>query len=173
MAIINNDSISKFNDADELINFLVLNRYEPENRDILETNKFELLPDYIRYVILIADFDTEYEMQGIFTTIENSIGHYLSDIAFSFTQTGNNEIAKYIIDILKALSDYNLSPDKLRNAKAGKYKEFDIVKGNSLDNEELINRIDEIDSKLGPLIYEKTHWDHIINFVANRLAERS
>jgi hypothetical protein len=83
--------------ADELINFVASNCYEPENYGLLESSDFARLPDYVKHLILILQFETEYEMQGIITLLQNSSGQYLYQTIDSFAQTGNNEIARWVV----------------------------------------------------------------------------
>ncbi|XZF15632.1 hypothetical protein ACTHGU_05805 [Chitinophagaceae bacterium MMS25-I14] len=165
MATINVDTISKITDCDELIDFIGINRYKPENNNLLESDNFNLLPDYAKYVIYIFDFETEYEMQGIFTTIENLVGHYFSEIAVSFEKTNNLEIANYIKDILTTLTNFGLTPDKIRHEWTNQNNQYNIIQSSFMDNQNLVQKINCIDENLQPLILEKGFWNNVTKFL--------
>lgn len=173
MAIITIESLSKIKTGDEFIEFIGLNRYKPENSNILDKANFELLPDYTGYVILILDFETEYLMQDIETKLENSVGHYMLDAALSFERTGNIEIGSCIKEILKTLIDYNLIPDKIRNAWKDDNNEFNIIKGSFLENKELRKKIQIIDRQLATLLVDGKpywFWDNVTTYLGTMLA---
>lgn len=137
MAKINREKISAYQNTNELIDFIALNRYEPENQDILEKEIFDTLPDYVQDIILILDFETEFEMQGLFTLTENSTGKYLTEISQSFKNTNNLEIASLITRTILVLS------------------------GNPKNNKEIEERLEEIEEQLSFYISEKDFWENV------------
>lgn len=145
MAKISNDTISGIKDSDELIGFIALYRYEPENSDLLEKENFGSLPELVRHIILILDFETEYEMQGLFTLLDNTTGSFLPLIAESFEKTDNKEIAENIKAILSILSD------------------------SSSDSKSMEDRLMPIDKKLSELINDKGYWTNIIKAMDKHL----
>lgn len=92
---ISNETIKGFN-TDELIDFIADHRYLPDNVDLIGSDDFISLPTHIKDFIFILDFETEYEMNGIWTLLSNTIGNYIEEIVDSFNRTNNWEIASII-----------------------------------------------------------------------------
>lgn len=160
MSVITSTSLNRFKDSDNIIEFISSNRYNPENENLLESEEFNALPDYAKFVIFILDFETEYEMQGILTTIENSVGQYLPQIAESFNNTQNIEIASLIYKIIAVLNRFSVP---LKNDT----KHYDNISSDIFGNEEFIENINKIDEKLEPLILEKEFWCNVVIFIDN------
>jgi len=99
MAKINKNSVLNYHNSDELIDFIAMNRYEAENQDILTNGILKTLPSFVQDVIFIIDFETEFEMQGLFTLLENTTGNYLTEISKSFYNTKNIEISTLISEL--------------------------------------------------------------------------
>ena len=74
---IDKTNIAKIENADELIDFIAINRYR-ENSKFLTSEEFRQLPEWIKDIIFILDFESEYEMQGLPTYLVNSTGHYFA-----------------------------------------------------------------------------------------------
>ncbi len=99
MAKINKNSVLNYHNSDELIDFIAMNRYEAENQDILTNGILKTLPSFVQDVIFIIDFETEFEMHGLFTLLENTTGNYLTEISKSFYNTKNIEISTLISEL--------------------------------------------------------------------------
>jgi hypothetical protein len=99
MAKIDKNSVLNYRNSDELIDFIAMNRYEAENQYILTNGILKTLPSFVQDVIFIIDFETEFEMQGLFTLLENTTGNYLTEISKSFYNTKNIEISTLISEL--------------------------------------------------------------------------
>ncbi|MCW3169650.1 hypothetical protein OMO38_14075 [Chryseobacterium sp. 09-1422] len=99
MAKIDKNSVLNYRNSDELIDFIAMNRYEAENQDILTNGILKTLPSFVQDVIFIIDFETEFEMQGLFTLLENTTGNYLTKISKSFYNTKNIDISTLISEL--------------------------------------------------------------------------
>ena len=147
--------------ADELIDFVATHRYKPENHDLFESQDFERLPDYVQHLIFILEFETEYEMQGILTLLQNSSRQYLHQTIDSFSQTDNTEIAQCLAQIAQALTGGGVTVSEMRKSYAV-VNQYDVVPtGNIADNDELSERILRLDEQLRPLIEEKGYWQNV------------
>jgi hypothetical protein len=170
MAKISNESIEKLIKADELMDFLVRNIYLPENATLLESEQFAALPDYAKYVILIVEFETSYEMQGVFTMLENAILKHWDSIINAFEQTNNSKISQYLSKIKTIVENENIvQKTQIRMANV---KEFDLITG-SVFSETTLDKIEIINKKLSPLIEEKDFWDKVIAFVDLKMKEKN
>ncbi len=147
--------------AQELIDFVAAQRYDSTNTDLLESEDFQLLPASVRHLIFILDFETEYEMQGILTLLQNSLGKYLPQIIDSFHQTGNTEIALCLSAIADAFEEHGVSWPALQREPVG-VQEFDILPvGIIAKNQHLTDMIFQIDERLGMLIADKCFWKNV------------
>jgi hypothetical protein len=138
MAKITSESISGINGVNELLDFLSLNMFEEENNDIMENDN---IPEYIKNVMWIILFETDYEMEGLWTTYNNHNNNFNKFIK-SFYETGNNGIANCIKEIIGL---------------------YDIKNKNT----EMENELDELENRLREIIEEKEFWNTIIEYILN------
>ena len=109
--------------------------------------------DFIQVACFLIDFDTELTMGGIFTFLENSIGHYSPNIIQAFKMIGDNHDA----DILEKICSYAL-PDTMRDEfLKGNHQEYEITSFNS--DHELNREVVEIIEELNQKFYLYTDFD--------------
>jgi hypothetical protein len=112
MAKITNETFAEINDTQKFLDFLSINMYEDENSDILLNN---CIDEYIKNILNIIDFETNYEMEGLYTTYDNynsTNRNNIENIIKSFNETGNNNIAELMKKIIKI---YKLNETKIIN----------------------------------------------------------
>ena len=110
-------------------------------------------PAFIQTASFLIAFDTELTMEGIFTYLENSIGHYSPNIIQAFRAIGDGHDA----DILEEICKY-APPDLMRGEFLdGNYEEYVITCFDSDHelNEETVKKIEELNSQL----YLETDFD--------------
>ena len=110
------------------------------------TDQWLKLPDFIQAAYFLIAFDTELTMEGIFTFLENDIGHYAPEIIRAFRAIGDNSDA----DILEKICQY-APPDIMRGEfLEGEHQEYEITSFDSSHElkEEVVERIVELDRKL-------------------------
>lgn len=105
--------------------------------------------------------------EGIFTFLENSIGHYLPNIIQAFRAIGDNNDA----DILEKICQ-NAPPDIIRdeflNTDQAEY-EITTFKSNHALTDEIVEIIEELDNKL----YHHTNfniWDLLYKYLDEQIA---
>ena len=165
MTSITTSVLSQLPDAAAVLDFIAHHRYKPENAALLDSPTFTLLPDYAQYVILILDFETEYEMQGLRTLLENALGRHLPAIALSFERTHNADIARHLQQLVTLLAAANSQP-AAAPAK-GPYSESTRLRHNT----PLLPQLDRLDDHLRPLMLAKEYWDNALAFVQFRLSQ--
>jgi hypothetical protein len=154
--------------ADELIGFVVSNRYKPENYGLLQSSDFARLPDYVKHLIFILQFETEYEMQGILTLLQNTSGQYLYQTIDSFAQTDNNGIARCLAEVAELLTSHGLTVADLRKSYQG-VNPYDVVAAGVVgQDEELTEQIAGVDEQLRPLMEEKGFWTNVENKIKDK-----
>jgi hypothetical protein len=136
MAKITSESISGINDVNKLLDFLSLNMFEEENNDIMEDDN---IPEFIKNVMYIILFETDYEMEGLWTIYSNHNNNFDNFIK-SFYETGNNGIANCIKEII------------------GLYN----IKNRNIERE---NELNELENRLRGIIEEKVFWNTIIEYI--------
>jgi hypothetical protein len=99
-------------DPTEVLNQLVLNSYEAP----LSTLRDQLrhLPEALQTVILVSDFDTELNMNGVLGFLENSTGLYLPDTIEAFLRIGAPRTAGTLARIQGILSQHGVTTSRLR-----------------------------------------------------------
>ena len=171
MAKIDKETLSLFRDADDLVGYIALHRYEPENANLHESEHFRELPQYMSDIIYILDFETLFDIEGLFTFIENTPGKYLPETIDSFERTGNGELAGHLRKVQELMNEYGLSSDDLHAQaleRALLWKEATDA-GEDFDNEsdypELREAITAVEEALYPLMDERDYWDNVKNVI--------
>ena len=159
---IDRQNIAQITNVEEMIEFLARNRYEEIND--LESDEFQQLPEWVKDFVFILDFETEYEMQGLYTYLVNSTGHYLPNVILSFERSENSEIANLLTELQDTLTSVGLSPDILRSSE----KDLSID-----DFPEIFEKLDDIDNNLTIFIEEKKFWDNITIYMQREMNKRS
>ncbi len=102
--------------------------------------------DFIQTASFLIAFDTELTMEGIFTFLENSIGHYVPNIIQAFRAIGDNADADTLEEICRLAP-----PDRMRGKLLnGDYQEYDLTTfhDNHELNEETEAKITELSKQL-------------------------
>ena len=159
---IDRQNIAQITNVEEMIEFLARNRYEEIND--LESDEFQQLPEWVKDFVFILDFETEYEMQGLYTYLVNSTGHYLPNVILSFERSENSEIANLLTELQDTLTSVGLSPDILRSSE----KDLSID-----DFPEIFEKLDDIDNNLTIFIEKKKFWDNITIYMQREMNKRS
>ncbi len=126
--------------GEELCEKLSLEMWDSERSEWLEC------ADFIQTALFIIDFDTEMNMNGIFTFLENSIGHYAPYIIKAFREIGDYKDAEILSEICRLAP-----PDLIREEFLNKdYNEYDIsVFGDDHElNPEVADKIELLESRL-------------------------
>lgn len=111
-----------------------------------ERSQWLKLDDFIQDAAFLIDFDSELQMEGIFTFLENSIGHYAPNIIKAFRAIGDNNDADILSEICSLAP-----PDIMRGEFLEKdYQEYDISSFNDDHElcEEIADKIEQLESKL-------------------------
>lgn len=102
--------------------------------------------DFIQTALFLIDFDTELNMEGIFSFLENSIGHYAPNIIKAFRDIGDDKDANILSEICRLAP-----PDLIRGEFLnGDYSEYDISAFDDIHelNEEVLEKIEILESQL-------------------------
>jgi hypothetical protein len=101
----------------KLIEALSIRIYEPP----LSTARDRLheIAEALRVPILILDFDTELNMNGMLGFLENSTGLYFAETIEAFDKIGASETVSILREIEKTLEKHGVTPTKLRADFAG------------------------------------------------------
>lgn len=103
--------------------------------------------DFIQNASFLIAFDTELTLEGIFTFLENSIGHYAPNIIQAFRAIGDNTDADVLEEICR------LAPPDVMRAEflSGDYQEYDITTFD--DNHELNKEVETKITELNKQLY--------------------
>lgn len=124
----------------ELCEKLSLELWDRERTEWLE------YADFIKTAAFLIDFDTELNMEGIFTFLENSIGHYAPEIIKAFEAIGDFKDAEILTEICRLAP-----PDVMRGEfLSGGYSEYDIsvFSDDHELNPEVADKIESLENQL-------------------------
>ncbi len=157
--------------AKELIAFLATHRYDEKNYELVDSEDFKALPDYVKYFIYLYDFELEYEMSGIYTLLGNVPGLYLSQTIESFRITQNDALADCLLQIEGILKQYGLTTAMLRD-QVNQGELYQVVPaGHMYQNEDLIAQIQEVDERLRGILLDKTFWERVEAYMKRAMNE--
>lgn len=124
--------------------------------------------DFIQTAAFLIDFDTELTMEGIFTFLENSIGHYAPNIINAFRAIGDDKDAEILAEICRLAP-----PDVMRGEFLdGDHNEYDISCFD--DDHELSEEIEEKIGKLEKQLYLNTGfdiWEPLFDYLDREIAK--
>jgi len=115
--------------------------YTEEARAI--RNSIEELPEMLRIIIWIIDFDTELTMNGILGFLENSSGRYLSETVAALQLIGATKDAALLKEIEKQVEKINVET----KIELNPYQVTSFEDRHSI-NEEALKKIEELADRL-------------------------
>lgn len=108
----------------KLIEALSIRIYEPPLSSARD--RLRELAEPLRVPILVLDFDTELNMNGILGFLENSTGLYFEETIEAFDKIGASETVSVLREIARILDRHGVTPLRLRENFAG-VQEFQIT----------------------------------------------
>ncbi|MDR2564069.1 MAG: hypothetical protein LBC98_09055 [Prevotellaceae bacterium] len=176
MAKIDNETLRLFRDPDDLIGFIALHRYEPENIKIHDSEQFSELPQYLADIIYILDFETLFDVYGLFAFIESTPGKYLSETIAAFERTGNSELAGHLTKVQNLLVEHGLTFDDLHEQAIerskilrAKHEEGDEDFELEVNFPELRDAVNQTEEELYPLMDERDYWEKVKDVIRNKI----
>lgn len=172
MAKIDIDTLELFRQPEDLVSYIALHRYEPENENLIESEHFQELPQHWTDIIYIMDFETFYDVASLFSFLENPPGVHLAQTIESFRRTNNTEIADLLEQIPPLLQQHDVTPAQLHQlaiertkAQEEREKHGEGLEVVEPDFPELRASIAEIEELLRPLMDEKDYWENIAEVI--------
>ncbi|ODG93190.1 MULTISPECIES: DUF4375 domain-containing protein [Bacillaceae] len=162
-------SLKKLKDksGEEIVEEIASNLYEGENYLIFQEEYFYKIPEQIRDVILLINFDTELAMEGILGFLENSSGVYLNDTIETLEKIKAEQDHNILNNIKHILDENNISTSQLRaNTKDQELysiQGFSETHGSAYDD--MADRICEIAEKLYISSEDRNIFDYLILYV--------
>lgn len=123
--------------------------------------------DFIQVAYFIIAFDTELNMEGIFTFLENSIGHYAPQIIQAFRAISDDNDADILEEICALCPPDIMRGEFLENGH--QEYEIDCFDDDHELKEEIIERIEELERSL----YLNTNfdiWKLLFGFVDKKIS---
>lgn len=146
----------------EIIETLSIKIYEPPLSTLRD--RLSELPEVVRVVILLIDFDTEVTMQGILGFLENSTGLYLPETIQAFATIGANETAQVLRRIQAIMAKHGVSPSRLREDFA-EVEQYQITSFAELHGEQLEPMTEEIDQEAEKLYLYAEHGEGVFSLL--------
>ena len=108
----------------DVIDSLAVKLYEPPLSGLRE--RIQSLPESVRTLILIIDFDTEVAMNGITGFLENSTGRYLDETILAFDRIRAAPTANLLRRIRQTMIEHGFTPARMRE-DLGKREPYEIA----------------------------------------------
>lgn len=164
--LIGSNDISSIS-SDNIVENICLHLYEKENSIVREARVFDNLPIVIRDIILIIDFDTEMNMNGILGFLENPTGLFLDDTIAALERINANEDCTILKRIKGILLKNQLDSQKLRDNvnSLNQYEITNFIKTHGYKYESMANEIATEGKQF--YLYKKDRYifDNLIKYV--------
>lgn len=153
--------------GEEIVEEIASNLYEGENYLIFQEEYFYKIPELIRDIILLINFDTELAMEGILGFLENSNGAFLNDTVETLKKIQAEQDYNILNKIRRILVENNISTSHLRaninNQELYTLQDFRETHGSTYDV--LAERISEIAEKFYITTNDRNIFDNLIMYV--------
>lgn len=120
--------------VDAILDHLAVQIYEPLLSKLREA--LRLVLEVLRIPILIIDFETEVQMNGILGFLENSTGLYVPDTIDALETIAAHETANTLRAIQRIMSEHGVTVERLRSG-LDQLREFQITTFRERHGEEL------------------------------------
>ncbi|KZE73326.1 hypothetical protein AV654_32690 [Paenibacillus elgii] len=153
--------------ADEIMDHVASNRYRQENIQLKDEEVFFKLPALLRDIVLLIDFDTELNMNGILGFLENSTGKYLNETIEALERIGAVCDADAMKAIKRILENYNLSTGKLHRdlQDLEPYEINHFRQVHAIADDEFFEEIQHAADKLSTYSQEENIFDHLLTYI--------
>lgn len=98
--------------TEDLVSRLLLLVYKPPLSEVRAA--IEAQDEPLRVIVLVADFDTEVNMNGLFGFLENSTGLYLSETIEALEMIEAHQTASVLRDVEAVMTRHRIRPQQLR-----------------------------------------------------------
>ncbi|MDR0267219.1 DUF4375 domain-containing protein [Paenibacillus sp.] len=146
--------------AEDIVSEICTNLYS--DRGLQARANFEELPMWLQDIILIIDFDTELNMNGIIGFLENSTGSYLDETIDSLRRIGAIQDYVVLTNIKLILISNGIDPRILRvnmnNQSEYKISSSQMMHG--LDFDEVLDEAEDL-----YLNQERSIFDNLFEYV--------
>lgn len=153
--------------GEEIVEEIASNLYEGENYLIFQEENFYKIPEQIRDIILLINFDTELAMEGIWGFLENSSGVYLNDTIETLEKIQAEKDHNILNNIKHILDENKISTSQLRvntnNQELYSIQSFIETYGSAYDV--MADRICEIAEKLYISSDDRNIFDNLILYI--------
>jgi hypothetical protein len=137
----------------EIINELAARRYQPPISSLCED--IRAIPEVLRMPILISDFDSEVQMNGMLGFLENRAGRYLVDTIEALNAISAHKTADTLRAIQRIMSEHGVTVERLRSDLAN-VQEFQVTSFAELHGERLADMAQQIEDEARNLyLYEE------------------
>jgi hypothetical protein len=156
--------------ASEIINELGAQRYQPPVSSLCED--IRAIPEVLRIPILISDFDSEVQMNGMLGFLENRTGLYLVDTIDALDAISAHKTADTLRAIQRIMSEHGVTVERLRSDLAN-VQEFQVTSFAELHGERLADMAQQIDDEARNLYLYEQLGEPVFDLLEAHLQQRS
>ncbi|APB70302.1 DUF4375 domain-containing protein [Paenibacillus polymyxa] len=120
------------------------------------------VPESLRTIILLIDFDTELSMNGVFGFLENSTGKYLNETITALKLIKAEKDSSIMEEIKELIEGINFN----RQIKLEPYQVTTFEERHDI-NERLLERIEELADGLYIYSIDRDIFDYLIGYLSN------
>jgi hypothetical protein len=162
--------------SDELLSELSIRIYEPPLSDLRSAELLKNASDPFATIMLLIDFRTELEMNGIFNFFGNSTGAYAPETAVALRTVGAHKCADVLEQMIQTASAVGMTYEAIQEDRA-RLEEYTVTSWNEMHGDkwkETENKINDLDEDLDWDEFDECLNKHVhthFDLLAARLAE--
>ncbi len=150
--------------ADEILNHVGSAMYSKETIQLKDEEVLFKLPALLRDIVLLIDFDSELNINGILGFLENSSGKYLNETIEVLERIGAVHDANALIDTKRILESNHLSTGQLNRdlQDLELYEISHFKQTHAIEDDEFIEEILDAAERLTFNSLEENLFDHLL-----------
>lgn len=156
MSKIDKESLAVFRNADDLVDYIALHRFEPVNEGLTQSDEFKELPQNIADIVYILDFEMVFNGSGLLDLFGNFKSETILNIISSLQRTNNNGISGILQQASQVVDSHGLTHEQIRE---------EIIKAMEAAEEietfpELRAELSELEENLYNVMDETDYWEN-------------
>lgn len=157
MAKINKENLSLFRNADDLVDFITLHRFEPENANLILSDDFSELDESWKDIIYIYDFETFFDFYGLYNYLSHPNGLNIKPLISSFRAIGFDSISENLNNVFEILKQHDTSLESIQISNEERQKIEELEE--EIEITPLQKDILQIEEEIRPYMEEKDYWE--------------
>jgi len=162
MGKINIETLKLFGNADDLVDYVALHRFDTENQGLIHSDEFKAFPESFKDIVYTLDFEILLNSVGLFDAYANVSEEHFGGIVNSLKRSNNENMATILESALLIIQSNGLTQEMLATKLAEKLK-IEKTADEPLPElyPEIRESLAELEENLYNLMEETDYWANV------------